>query len=51
MENKIDMQIHIVMLPIIRSVLENKILETDAEYKFEIPFYLQFSIQLLSARR
>ncbi len=34
MENKIDMQIHIVMLSIIRSIFENKILETDAEYEF-----------------
>jgi hypothetical protein len=45
------MQIYIVILPIIWSISKNKNLETDAEYEFEIPFYLQFSIQLLSARR
>jgi hypothetical protein len=42
------MQIHI-MLPIIRSISKNNNLETDAEYEFEIPFYSQFLIQLLSA--
>ncbi len=51
LENKIDMQILIVMLSIIRSISKNKHLEIDAESEFEIPCYLQFSIQLLSARR